>query len=523
MKIDNINQRLQVNTGKKNKDVPEEKDTFSKGIKDDLNIYSPPQTKSLNIIYTNDIHGAILPAKFDKKLGTHTGGMACMGTVIKELKSETEGENLLLDGGDWALGSCESKITRGKTMIDVMNHLGYDGAEIGNHEFDWGQEPLGEMISRADFPVVGANIIKDDGSIIGGAKPYFIKEVNGIKIGVLGLISPETPETVDPKNIKGITFKNPKETAKEYLPEMKKDGAELIIVLSHEGIEAEEELAKDVQGIDVIVGGHSHTSIEQGKQVNNTIIVQAGSNGVKVGNLHLDIDRVSKKVLSFQNSLITVNNSQVKPDKDIEAIINPVIEETKRTMSSEVGKTEVELSHNRENIIESVMGNVLTDSMRASTGSDIAVENSGGIRSQIGKGDITLKDLYNVLPFDTYLVTIDMKGKDIKELLEISAGTKDNLHVSGLTMDIDLSKPQSSRVFGINIDGKPLEMEKNYRVTTEDFLAIGATEYTPAFSKGKNLVYGEMAVDALKSYVQKHSPMTSELAKIEGRINFINK
>lgn len=375
MKINqNINKIMEKGIGgkksKKITDFEKDKDSFEKARGEDKNIYKPglfqrkiyvnrgennnisgteisEQTKSLNIIYTNDIHGAIVPEEFNKSLNSYTGGMAYTGTVIKELKKETEGKNLLLDAGDWALGSSESKLTEGKTMIDVMNHLGYDGAEIGNHEFDWGQKPLQEMIDRASFPVMGANITKSDTTLMEGVTPYIIKEINGIKVGILGLISQNTSETVDPENIKGIKFENSRKTVEKYLPEMKKNGAELTIVLSHEGIKDDVELASETSGIDIIVGGHSHTSMGKAAKINNTIIVQAGSNSVKVGNLHIDIGSSSKKILSFKNSLITVNNSQLAPDSDIEKIINPVIELSESNLSTVIGKTEVDLNRNK--------------------------------------------------------------------------------------------------------------------------------------------------------------------------------
>ena len=541
MEINKINQRVLINS-KSNKytGYSKEEDTFERSRNEDKGIYKPvvfhrkkqanpgennnisqteiqKETKSLNIIYTNDIHGAIVPEKFDKELNAYTGGMAYMGTVIKKLKKETEGKNLLLDAGDWALGSCESELTGGKTIIDVMNNLGYDGAEIGNHEFDWGQEPLKEMIDRADFPVMGANITKNDGTLMEGLTPYIIKEINGIKVGILGLISQDTSETVDPGNIKGINFKNSRKTVEKYLPEIKKNGAELIIVLSHEGLKDDVRLATETGGIDIIVGGHSHTSIGKAAKINNTIIVQAGSNSVKVGNLHINIDSSSKKILSFENSLVTVNNNQLTPDSEIEEIINPVIEQTGNGLSTVIGKTEVDLDRNK--IVESVMGNVLTDAIRESTGSDIAVENSGSIRKGIRKGNITVKSIHDVLPFNTYLVTMELTGKDIKDLMEISATTQDNLQVSGLTMTVDYSQPAGKRVSDIKVQNKTLEHEKNYRVSTEDFLALGFTEYTP-FHRGKNISVGEATIEALKSYIKHHSPITSDIARIEGRIKF---
>lgn len=554
MKINNVNTGLY--TAPKatvTQHTQKEKDNFIKGNNsDDLQIYKPvipenkkPQEassdmsegisvsaalfpspsgealKTIDIIYTNDIHGAISPSIDSKNPGTLTGGVSYIGSLIKKLKDENQGKNILLDGGDWALGTYESRLTGGKVLIDVMNNLGYDAAEIGNHEFDWGKEPLKDMLAEADFPVLGANIL-EDGKLMEGVKPYIIKEVNGLKIGIIGVITPETPETLDPKCIVGMKFENARDTVEKYLPEVRKNGADLLVVLSHLGDKEDEKLAETIQGIDVIVGGHSHTFMEEGKKINNTIIVQSGTGGKKVGELKLNIDGATKKIVSFKNNLIPVNNSNLKPDSEIENIISPVMEIAKRNMSEVIGETQVDLTHDRKKVLETVMGNVVTDALRISAVSDIAFENSGGIRDQIMKGKMIFGDLYKVLPFDSTTVAImDLTGKEIKEILEYSAKkVKDNLQVSGITMDIDPQKPEGNKVSNIKVQGIALEDNKIYKVATDDFIATGVDYAT--FKEGKNLSYGEPTIEAFKSYIKKHSPLTEEFAKIEGRINYLN-
>ncbi len=478
--------------------------------------------KTVSVIYTNDIHGAITPSKDDTNPGGLKGGVAYVGSAIKELKDKAKGNYVLMDGGDWGQGSYESKLTKGKTMIDVMNNLGYDAGEIGNHEFDWGRAALKDMIDEAAFPVLGGNVL-EEGKLIEGIKPYTMKEVNGLKIGIIGLISPETPGSVDPKNITGLKFASAKETVEKYIPELKEQGADMIFVLSHEGDVADEKLASSVTGIDLIVGGHSHTLMEDAKQVNNTLIVQAGTQGEKVGSINLAIDPQTKKIVSFKNTLIPVTDKNFKPDPEIEKIIAPVVNEAKEKMSEVVGKSEVNLTHDRKKVFETVMGNVVTDSMRESTGAEVAMQNSGGIRDQIMAGEITMGDLYRVMPFDKFIVSMDLTGKQIKDLMENSAGRKKgNMQVSGITMDIEPKEAKWHRVSNIKIGGVPLDMNKFYRVTTDDFLAGGANGYS-TFTEGKNVTYGGTpAIDELKAYINKHSPLTEANAKVEGRLNFLS-
>ncbi len=482
---------------------------------------SSPAAKAISIIYTNDIHGAISPVKDSKNPGQLEGGVSYMGSLIKNLKEDSKGNYVLLDGGDWGQGSYESKLTKGKTLINVMNYLGYDAAEIGNHEFDWGQGALDEMINRAEFPILGSNVLKE-GKLIDGVRPYVIKEVNGIKVGILGILTTGTPGSTDPKNLEGLTFEDVNKTAGKYLPEIRENGAEFIVVLSHLGDKFDEKLARSVNGIDVIVGGHSHTDIFKPKEINGTLIVQAGTQGKKVGNLNLSVDSETKKVIKYENNLIPVTDKDFQADPEVEKIIAPVVNEAKEKLSIHVGTTQVDLTHDRKKVLETIMGNVLTDAMKEVSGADIAMQNSGGIRDQIMEGEITYGDLYRVLPFDKYMVTMELTGKQVTTLLENSAQrNKGNLQVSGITMDIEPKKPQGEKVSNIKINGIPLESDKTYKVATDDFLAGGANGYT-TFAGGKNQEYGKLTVDILKDYIEKHSPLTSQNAKIEGRLNFLS-
>jgi 2',3'-cyclic-nucleotide 2'-phosphodiesterase (5'-nucleotidase family) len=484
---------------------------------------APPTAASglatIDIIYTNDIHGAISPKGGDQE-GT-TGGVAYMGTLIKKLQQESGDNFLLLDAGDWGQGSYESKLTHGKTMIEVMNELEYDAAEIGNHEFDWGRPALSDMIKEAEFPIMGANII-EKGHLIDGVKPYTIEEVNGLKVGVIGMISQETPGATDPKNLDGLTFESTTKDVKKYIPELKEKGADLIVVLSHQGDKADEILAKNVSGIDVIVGGHSHTEIAEPRLVNNTIIVQSGTGGAFVGDLAIDVDRETKKISTYRNRLVPVSSKDLSPDPSIEKIIAPIVEEAKETMGKPVGKTEVDLTHNRKKVFETVLGNVITDGMREAAGSDIAMTNSGAIRDELKKGELNYGDLYRVLPFDKNIVTIGLSGAEIREIMENSADRKKgNLQVSGLTMNIEPRNSKGHKVSDIMVQGAPLQEDKVYRVTIDDFLAGGANGFA-TFLKGREPAYGELVVETFKKYVEKHSPVTQEMARIEGRLNFLS-
>jgi 2',3'-cyclic-nucleotide 2'-phosphodiesterase (5'-nucleotidase family) len=475
----------------------------------------------IDVIYTNDIHGAITPKKDENDPDALSGGVSYLGSVVRRLQQESGGNYILLDSGDWGQGSYESKLTKGKTLIDVMNSLHYDAAEIGNHEFDWGQDALKEMVDRAQFPVLGANILQK-GNLLQGVRPYTIKEIGGFKCGIMGVISQNTPSTVDGRNIVGLEFQDPRQAVKKYLPEMKKLGVDFIIFATHEGLMAHGKLASAFPEIGVIAAGHDHEATPQVKQSGDTLIVETGTGGVNVGKLSLTIDPVSKKVLHFENRLIPVTSKDTSPDPEIEKIIGPLVAEAGVSMKGEVGTSAVDLTHDRKHVLESVMGNVVTDALREATGADIAMSNSGGIRDQIMAGDITVGDLYRVLPFDKLTATMDLTGAQIKELLENSAARrKGNLQFSGLKMDVEPRKAKGHKTSNIMVNGEPLELAKTYRVATDDFLAGGGGGFE-TFTQGKNVTYGDVTVETLKAYLKKHSPLTMENAKIEGRTHYLS-
>lgn len=483
-----------------------------------------PQAKTINIIYTNDIHGTINPElkKKGPDKGKSMGGVAHMGTVIKDLKEKSKGSSVIVDGGDFAQGGYESGMTKGETMVKVMNKIGYDAVELGNHEFDWSQKDLKNMTEKAEFQVLGANIEQEKPGELGDIKPYKIKEINGVKVGILGLITPDTTEKAKGKNLEGVNIKDPKEIAEKYIKEMKKEGVDLVVALTHQGIDKDKELAQSVKGIDVIVGGHSHTGTEKPEEVNGTLIVQGGSKGESVGNLQLDIDPETKKIRSFKNELIPVNAGEIKPDPEVEKIIKPVLEEAEKKKAEIIGTTSVDLSHNRDEVKETILGNVITDGMREKTGSDIALINSRGIKAPVKKGNITAGDIHNALPYESKIVTMELTGAQIRELMENSAGREDNnLQVSGMSMDIDRSKPPGEKVSNLKIGGVEINQEKTYLVSVDDFLSTGGDNYD-TFAEGKNKKSGSFLTDALKDYIKENPGLKNDPYNTGKRLNYKN-
>jgi 2',3'-cyclic-nucleotide 2'-phosphodiesterase (5'-nucleotidase family) len=289
---------------------------------------------------------------------------------------------------------------------------------------------------------------------------------------------------------------------------VKGEGAHVVMVLSHLGIEADKELARLVSGIHVIVGGHSHTAMETPVTVGNTTIVQAGCYGLYLGVLELEIETgtnpVSYRII--RGKLEKVVAGPDRPyDETVARIVNSYHDRIKNDFAGVVGATAVDLT--RKDQSESNIGNLVCDMMRETTGADIALLNSRSIRTDIPGGKITLEQVYALLPFDNVLVTMDLTGRQLMEILEHSATQPySRLQVSGIRITQDLSNAGGRLVREVRVGMRPLDLNKTYRIATNDFLAAGGDRFA-TFMKGQNVLFGTDLREAFLSYLKKHSPV----------------
>ncbi|WP_273334430.1 bifunctional metallophosphatase/5'-nucleotidase [Dictyoglomus turgidum] len=469
----------------------------------------------IKILHINDFHGRLQPYIVKSISETiPVGGGAYLSYLINEERSKNPDGTILLSAGDMFQGTPISNIFKGEPVIKMMNYLKFDAMTIGNHEFDWGQELLQTWIKNSNFPYLASNIIKN-GDYLPNVKPYVILERKGLKIAIIGLTTPETAYIVKPDYVKDLTFLEPEKVLPNLIKEVKEKGAQLIVVLSHLGYDADKKLAENVQGIDVIVGGHSHTVVTKPTIVRGTIIVQAGYNGIYLGVLDLKIQPETGIILDFtrENELKTVFAApENKYDTEVANLIETYNSQLKEEFSKVVGETLVDLVRNYNE--ESNVGNAICDAMLEASKAQIAFQNSGGIRIDIPKGKITMEQVYSLLPFDNVLVEMDLTGKDILDLLEQSATLeKGILQVAGIKVKYDMKRPIGSRVIEVFVNEEPLNPNKVYRVVTNDFLAAGGDKFI-AFTRGKNIIYGDMLRDVFVEYLKKHSPISP---KVEGR------
>ena len=425
----------------------------------------------LRILYVNDFHGF---AEAYKPLGSREflGGVATLAAKAKALSREKP--TLLLAAGDMIQGNNWANMSQGESVIELMNAMQFDAMVLGNHEFDFGQAELKKRISESAFPVLGANVEGLD--LI---KPFIIKERGGVRVGIIGIVTEETPVATHPRNVSGLTFLSSAETIEKNIRELKNQ-ADVIIVLSHIGHAADRALAGTVKGIDVIVGGHSHTKILNPVRIADTLIVQAWEHGKALGVLDLTIRE--GRVVGYDGRLEEVRPEPGKEDREILALVEKYKQRVDRVLNGRIGEAEIDLDGENVRKRETNLGNFIADIIRQTSKADAALINGGTIRTNMGRGEIRVKDVYSVLPFDNYIVAIKLMGKQIAEALEygvsgVAEGEGRFPQVSGLTFKYSPSAPKGNRIREVLIAGQPLDPGREYTIATNDFLAVGGDGY----------------------------------------------
>lgn len=401
---------------------------------------APVSGKHITILHTNDTHAHVVAN--DKEMG-----FAKLAGIIDQYRASNP-NTLLLDDGDTVHGTTFATLVNGESIVKVINKLRYDAMVPGNHEFNYGWKHLVELSKEIQFPVLSANIKQTDGTRL--FKPYVIKEVDGVKIGIIGLTTPETAYKTNPKNVEGIQFTDPAAEAKAAVDEIRSK-VDVVVVLGHLGQDASSKdtslkVVKEVPGIDIFIDGHSHTVLEKGLVSDNgTLIASAGEYTKYLGVVDLWVD--GGKVTQKQAKLIDSTQAvDVQPNAEIAALIASIQKDQEPILKEVVTQTSVDLEGAREKVraSETNLGDLLTDAMRDVSGADVALTNGGGIRASIKTGTVTKGDVITVLPFGNQIVTLKVKGSDIQAALENGTASYPEPsggfpQVSGISFKIDTS------------------------------------------------------------------------------------
>lgn len=461
------------------------------------------------IMHTNDSHARAVPNSDSGYMGF---------TAVSALKKSYEAAGaqvILLDAGDTLHGLPFANLVKGESIVKIMNLAGYDAMTPGNHDFNYGSSTLKEISKNMNFPLISSNIKnKSDNSDF--LEDHIIIEKNGVKYGIFGLSTPETAYKTNPKNVTSIEFTNPVEAAKEEVKELEAEGAQVIIALAHLGLDESSEytsklVAEKVDGIDLIVDGHSHSVLEAGLTVGDTLIVSTGDYIQNIGVVMIGSDGAMKA------DLISASE-YTGTDKAVDDKATEYQNEQEKLLSEVVGHTSVYLDGIREHVRagETNLGDFTTDAFRYVTGADIAITNGGGIRASIEIGDISRKDLVTVFPFGNYVVTKKVTGEAILEALELGASTYPEplggfLQVSGITYTIDASKLSGKRISDVKVNGVAIDKKAEYLLATNDFIIAGGDGYTMLADFKVENEFGSIE-DVLLEYLKEKGTINQESA-----------
>ncbi|WP_071460695.1 5'-nucleotidase C-terminal domain-containing protein [Bacillus massilinigeriensis] len=486
---------------------------------------------TLSVMHTNDSHANV--EQYPKLV-----------TAVNETRA-AKPNSLLLDAGDVFSGTLYFNQYEGMADLEFLNGLGYDAMTFGNHEFDKDSQVLSNFISKMKFPMVSANVNITKDPVLGplfdktiaesaeGGKVYpaVVKNIDGEKVGIFGLTTEDTTFLASPS--KDIVFENAADKAKETVRKLEEQGVDKIVALSHLGYSSDKELAGQVDGIDIIVGGHTHTKLEKPVLVEKaepTVIVQANEYLKYLGVVDVTFNEEGVVTLSDGKLL---DLSKFAEDPAAKARINELKAPLDELKSKVVGNSNVFLNGERGDIRtkETNLGNMIADAMvekaNESVPTKIGMQNGGGIRASIPAGDVSLGQVLTVMPFANQLVTLDLTGEEIWQALEHSVSEVERaqgkfMHVSGLKFSYDPSKPAYNRVWKVEVkteDGyAPIDQAKHYHVATNAFVADGGDGFS-VFKKAKDegRIKELYVVDyeVISSYLSKNSPVSP---KVEGRI-----
>jgi 5'-nucleotidase len=452
---------------------------------------------------------------------------------INRIRKDAGKDNLLLlDAGDVSTGTLYGTVFQGEAEAWFMNHDGYDAMNLGSHEFDRGPQGLTDFVKQLNFPVISSNLTFNQNSPLGAMiKPYIILEKSGARFGILGLINPDTREASSPGP--DISFKDEIASAKSTLDTLKKLGLDKIIVLSNLGWEEDLKLASQVPGIDVIIGGHTHTIPADYPTVIKTgsiptLVVQAGAQNQYLGQLNISFN-ADGIVQDWTGSRLIAINDKIEAEAAAAAKIAEYQKAIGVFTQNIIGKTGVDLDGDRarNRSQETNLGNLVADSLldkAAREGVVLALISGGAIRASVPAGDISLGNVLQIMPYHNFLVTVDISGAQLMTALEngvslVEAGDGRFPQIAGFRFVWDPQAPYGSRVRGVEIktsDGfKALDTAAVYRMVTTNFIAAGGDGYS-VFKDGRNLnTLGDVDSDVLAAYIKAHSPVNPA---VEGRI-----
>lgn len=427
--------------------------------------------EKITFLFFNDFHSQNYPFREDAEveMSPMVGGAATLSAYINKYREEHAPNVCVVDAGDDFQGSPVCAMTHGQSQIEILNVLKPDVMVPGNHDFDYGRDGIERLVSQTTFPIVCANAIDKQNQGHVGGQPFIIKEIGGLKIGIIGIITPNMERLTLKENIEGYVFLDAEAALLEYLDVVAVQ-VDLVVLLSHMGDRADISLARKFDKIDVIFGAHTHKTLLRPKIVNEVIICQAGSRGQYLGILEIWFNKAEQKISRYKMRLEPVFVDDIEPDPIMTQLVDSLEAPVKQKLAQVIGHLELPWlrSVRRE---ESNIANWIADAICEAAQTDVAFMNTSGIRKDLPAGDITLRDVWEIEPFSNSITTFQVTGSELKQILETNHSESGSFLVpSGLRYVWLRDAKRGERVFSMEVGGISVDPDSMYTVSTNNFL-----------------------------------------------------
>jgi 2',3'-cyclic-nucleotide 2'-phosphodiesterase (5'-nucleotidase family) len=472
-------------------------------------------SKHLTIVQMNDSHGYFdlhqeMFWQGDHALYRPAGGYARIATIVKQIQAASQGRILFCDCGDTMHGTYAALETQGQALVPVLNSLGLD-AMTAHWEFAYGPKVFNQRVAELNYPML-ANNVYDKETKKPVYKSFAVKEMGGLRIGLVGIASNIVDKTMPPSSSEGIFFTLGKDELPPIIDKLRtQEKVDLIVLVSHLGFPQEMKLLSEVPGIDVCLSGHTHNRLYKPVLNGKTIVIQSGCHGSFLGRLDLEVD--AGQIVDYRHRLIEVE-AALQPDPTVDELIRQALAPYKNDLSEVVGETATAL--NRGTTLEATMDNFLLQALLESTGAQLAFSNGWRYGAPILPGKITLNDLYNIIPMNPPVSTVELAGEEIMAMLEenlertfscdpyqqMGGFVKRGL---GLNVYFKIENPPGHRIQKIYIDDEEVQPGRYY---TAAFVTLQGVHQKYGRNREKR---SERVIEAMKSYLARHNPLYAEL------------
>ncbi|HVM11246.1 MAG TPA: 5'-nucleotidase C-terminal domain-containing protein [Actinomycetota bacterium] len=513
---------------------------------------APAAPIQIQLLSVSDWHAQLDPVSVSG-VGD-VGGAAALSSYFRAERAANPNTLTLTAGDAYGASPPLSGFFDEEPAVKAMNLMGFDADTFGNHNFDRGVGHLQRMIDLAEFPYVSANLRNVEGNLT-GVRPYEIFDVSGIKVAVIGLTNPEAPELVTPGSLGTIEITDPVQAANRARAQARREGAKVFVIITHMGVTGFDaagqpvgplvDLANAVGGFDLIVG--DHTDIQYRGVINDQLVVENRSKGLTYARTVLSVNPTSGRVIDASSEFVTPRAASIAPDPAVVQMLRPYRDALVAAMDQPAGVATgvFPRAGNIERLREVALGNLITDAMRETYGTQIAVQNGGGIRAPLPSSylpadtslrrttpgyaagppyDLVVGDIYTVLPFGNAVLTRTVTGLQLWSMLEHSVAPIPSsngrfLQVSGFRFTYDAGLPPGSRVLSVTLDDGTsiLPDATTYTLATNNFMNAGGDGYT-MLADGQG-VTRDLDANVLLEYIRSKGTITPT---IEGRITRLN-